>query len=144
MAMQATDERRRGSTRAIIALAVVLLLVASAILFWSNRDRGLPRPADTAASGIQGPVHTIVLPHDQPLAPLGPNRDQFEAFCVQCHSTRLVLNQPHLPEKKWGDVVHKMVVAYGAALSPEKEKDVVAYLNSILGVKTDAEAVRVR
>ena len=138
--MQTTDKCRRGSTRVIILLAVVLLLAVAAILYWHNQDRGLPPSADTAASAVQGPVYTIVLPHDEPIAPLGPNRDQFEAFCTQCHSPRLVVNQPHLPEKKWGEVVHKMVVAYGAALSAEKEKDVVHYLNSIRGLKPDSEA----
>jgi hypothetical protein len=142
--MQATDKCRRASTRAIIALAAALLLAVAAILDWHNRERGLPSSADTAASAVQGPVYTIVLPHDEPVVPLGPNRDQFEAFCTQCHSPRLVVNQPHLPEKKWGEVVHKMVVAYGAALSAEKEKDVVHYLNSIRGLMPDSGAVRGR
>jgi hypothetical protein len=90
-------------------------------------------------------VYSIVLPRDERiLVPLGPNSDKFDALCMQCHSLRLVLNQPHLPEKKWGEVVHKMVAAYGAALSPEKEKDVVVYLNSIRGLKSDAEPTQAR
>lgn len=142
--MQATDKCRQGSTRVIIALAVVLFLAVAAILYWHNQDRGLQPSADTATTTVKGPVYTIVLPHDEPIAPPGPNRDQFEAFCTQCHSTRLVVNQPHLPEKKWGEIVHKMVIAYGAALPAEKEKDVVHYLNSIRGLTSDSEAARGR
>jgi hypothetical protein len=44
-----------------------------------------------------------------------------------------VLTQPRLSEKKWGEVVHKMVAVYGAPITPEEERAVVAYLIAIRG-----------
>jgi hypothetical protein len=81
------------------------------------------------------PVYHIDLPYEEPYVPPGPNHQQFTALCRLCHSPRLALNQPLLTEKKWGEVVHKMVAVYGAPLTPTQERDVVAYLTAVHGRK---------
>ncbi|HKM55497.1 MAG TPA: hypothetical protein VJY33_18985, partial [Isosphaeraceae bacterium] len=70
---------------------------------------------------------------EPPRVPDGPNRAQFTAYCRLCHSPRLALTQPLLTEKKWGEVVHKMVVVYGAPVPPKQERDIVAYLTAVRG-----------
>ena len=39
-------------------------------------------------------VHTIVMPHDEPVFPPGSGRDEFVTACVVCHSPRYVTMQP--------------------------------------------------
>src|SRR2546427_5438141 len=39
-------------------------------------------------SKSDSPVHTIVMPHDEPAFPPGPGRDEFVTACVVCHSPR--------------------------------------------------------
>jgi hypothetical protein len=69
------------------------------------------------------------------MVPLAPNHEQFTALCRLCHSPLLVLTQPRLSEKKWGEVVHKMVAVYGAPIPTQQEKEIVAYLTEIRGPK---------
>jgi hypothetical protein len=47
---------------------------------------------------------------------------------LACHSADHILNQPLLSKEKWEEVVHKMVTAYKAPISPDDEKQIVDYL----------------
>jgi hypothetical protein len=67
------------------------------------------------------PAWDINLPED-------PHRDAFQTSCLICHSARLPLGQPRFGRDKWAEVVHKMVAAYGAPLTPQEEGEVVDYL----------------
>jgi hypothetical protein len=78
-------------------------------------------------------VPGITLPYQEPVIPPGPNHEQFTALCRLCHSPSLVLTQPRFSEKKWSEVVHKMVTVYGAPIPAEQEREIVAYLVSIRG-----------
>jgi len=79
-------------------------------------------------------VYSIVLPFDEkPQVPHGPNREQFAAQCRLCHSPRFVLSQPPLTEKKWTEVVHKMVAVYGAPIPADQEPVIVNYLMAVRG-----------
>jgi hypothetical protein len=128
---------RWGALGAGAALIVVLALLGAAVFPASPRTPVAANTVRTVSAGERamghGPVYSIALP-DVPLAiPDGPNREQFQALCRLCHSPRLVLTQPRLPEKKWGEVVHKMVAVYGAPIPPEQERDIVAYLTAVHG-----------
>jgi len=74
-----------------------------------------------------------VLPHDEPELPSGPHQRTFVASCTICHSTRLVLTQPPFPRKEWAELVHTMVKAYGAPITPEVEGQIVDYLTTVRG-----------
>jgi hypothetical protein len=63
--------------------------------------------------------------------PEGVHRQNFETSCMNCHSPLLVFNQPKLPKKKWGEIVHKMVSAYGAPIAKGDEPLLVDYLMAI-------------
>ena len=75
----------------------------------------------------------IELPHEAFPVPSGEHREEFVSSCVQCHSPRLVFTQPRFPTKTWTAVVAKMVNVHKAALSPDKQKHIVAYLSSVHG-----------
>jgi hypothetical protein len=77
-------------------------------------------------------VTSIDLPYEEPpRVPAGPNQAAFVAYCRLCHSPRLALTQPRFTEKKWGEIVHKMVATYGAEIPPEMEPAVVKYLVAV-------------
>ena len=83
------------------------------------------------------PVHTIVMPHDEPLFPPGPGREEFVTACVVCHSPRYITMQPQFARATWLSEVNKMKDVYGAQISDEQVQKITAYLVSING-KPDA------
>src|SRR6266436_3356627 len=83
------------------------------------------------------PVHTIVMPHDEPLFPPGPGHDEFVTACVVCHSPRYIAMQPRFSRTTWLGEVNKMKDVYGAHISDEQVLKITDYLVSING-KPDA------
>ena len=79
------------------------------------------------------PVHTIVMPHDEPVSPPGPGRDEFVTACVVCHSPRYITMQPRFSRTTWLGEVNKMKDTYGAHISDEQVLRITDYLVSING-----------
>jgi mono/diheme cytochrome c family protein len=84
-------------------------------------------------SKTDNPVHTIVMPHDEPEFPPGPGRDEFVTACVVCHSPRYITMQPRFPRATWLSEVKKMKDTYGAHISDEQALKIADYLFSING-----------
>lgn len=112
----------------VLTTLVAVLTFREPILITSTPENPL------ASSEPQGPVYTLVLPHDPPELPPGPHRENVAASCTICHSTRLLMNQPRFPREKWSEVVHKMTAVYGAPISPEEETLLVDYLVAVRGL----------
>ena len=83
------------------------------------------------------PVHTIVMPHDEPVFRPGPGRDDFVIACVVCHSPRYITMQPRFSRTTWLGEANKMKDVYGAHISDEQVLKITDYLVSING-KPDA------
>jgi len=135
--MQPTGNAPCGSLWAGVAVIVGVVLL-SALLPSGRvhyRSTGATPEAAQEWKGLphHGPVYSILLPYEEPNVPAGPNQEQFKALCRLCHSPRLALTQPRFSEKKWAEIVHKMVAVYGAQIPPEQERAVVVYLNAIRG-----------
>src|SRR5713101_7720602 len=79
------------------------------------------------------PIHTIVMPHDEPVFPPGPGRDEFVTACVVCHSPRYITMQPRFSRTTWLGEVNKMKDTYGAHISDEQVLRITDYLVSING-----------
>ena len=123
----------------ILALSLGLLVLLAAC----------GRPADTSQQSAHSfardqmksmldsnpeiPVHTIVLPHDEPIFPPGPGRDEFVTACVVCHSPRYITMQPRFSRATWLSEVKKMKDVYGAHISDEQALQIADYLFSING-----------
>jgi hypothetical protein len=86
------------------------------------------------------PVHTIVMPHDEPLFPPGPGRDEFVIACVVCHSPRYITMQPQFSRATWLGEVNKMKDVYGAHISDEQVLKITDYLVSINGKPDSGQA----
>ncbi|SRR5216684_6147585 len=83
------------------------------------------------------PVHTIVMPHDEPAFPPGPGREEFVTACVVCHTPRYITMQPRFSRTTWQSEVDKMKNVYGAHISDQQVQKITDYLVSING-KPDA------
>ncbi|MFI5460986.1 MAG: hypothetical protein ACHRXM_36725 [Isosphaerales bacterium] len=118
-----------------IWLTVALGLLTSLAAYFSLPIAARPAASETriAPAPPDSPVRAIILIHDEPDLPAGPHRDAFVARCTFCHSPRLVANQPAFPREKWSEVVHKMVTAYGAPVTPAQEPQIVDYLMTYRG-----------
>ena len=80
-----------------------------------------------AQSSIVLKSDSIDLPDRGVMFP-GPGSDVVNNNCLACHSADHVLYQPLLSRENWAEVVHKMVTAYKAPISPDDEKQIVEYL----------------
>jgi len=118
-----------------IWLTVSAGLLTSVAAYFSLPRAARPAPSEPkiAPAPAESPVHAVILTHDEPDLPPGPHRDTFVSRCTFCHSPRLVANQPPFPRGKWSDVVHKMVTAYGAPITPAQEPQIVDYLMTYRG-----------
>jgi hypothetical protein len=119
----------------ILLAAVVILLAAGAWVSWlGTRGQSYAETQQTAEPlRSPGPVVRIDLPHAETEVPPGPHRERFQVACTVCHSPRLVFTQPRFAEKKWAEVVHKMVAVYGAPISLQEEREIASYLAAVRG-----------
>jgi hypothetical protein len=111
--------------------------VIAAALSKFGIQEGPPPPAPNSAAGAAAAasIVRIVLPAMETSIPSGPNHEEFRVACTVCHSARLVFTQPLLTEGQWTKVVQKMTGKYGAPLSSDQEKRIVAYLHTVHGKK---------
>jgi cytochrome c5 len=98
---------------------LILLVLAAAFAF--------PVQTTGAAEG-SGQVRSITLPQDPTELKPGPGRDTVEKYCSICHSTDYIIMQPPFPEKKWGEIVNKMIKVFGAPIPADAAKEITSYL----------------
>jgi hypothetical protein len=122
---------------AIIAGAVALAYFAYTMMV-NLIPPGVPPVArEVAQVGYNDPGD---LSPREPQLPSGPHQDAFLFNCTACHSTRLTMTQPDFPKAKWNEIVHKMVVTYGAKITPDLEDQIAQYLAAVKGPKTSGPA----
>ncbi len=130
--------------------SVVLLVGIAALMAGCRRSSNISKePEHGIANGKMdsmldakpdSPVHTIVMPHDEPLFPPGPGHDEFVAACVVCHSTRYITMQPRFSRTTWLSEVNKMKNVYGAHISDEQVLKITDYLLSVNGKPDSGQA----
>lgn len=121
----------------------VLALGFAALITGCGHPSNVSKEADrsiTNAGMSDNPVHTIVMPHDEPVFPPGPGRDEFITACVVCHSPRYITMQPRFPRSTWLSEVKKMKDVYGAHISDEQVQKITGYLVSINGKPDSGQA----
>jgi len=122
-----------------VVLALGLAVLAAGCGRSSNisrkTDQGIPsaRMESMFDSKADSSVHSIVMPHDEPVFPPGPGRDEFVTACVVCHSPRYITMQPRFSKTTWLGEVNKMKDTYGAHISDEQARRITDYLVSING-----------
>ena len=106
----------------------------------SERGNANEKMESTMDSKPDNLVHTIVLPHYEPVFPPGPGRDEFVTACVVCHSPRYITMQPRFSRTTWLSEVNKMKDVYGAHISDEQALKITDYLVSINGKPDSGQA----
>jgi hypothetical protein len=99
----------------------------------TDPDMAKARMGSMLDSKADNPIHTIVMPHDEPVFPPGPGRDEFVTACIVCHSPRYVTMQPRFSRTTWLSEVNKMKDVYGAHISDEQVLKITDYVVSING-----------
>src|SRR6266850_7275427 len=129
-----------------VVLALGLAVLAAGCGHSSNisrkTDQGIPsaRIKSMFDSKADSSVHSIVMPHDEPVFPPGPGRDEFVTACVVCHSPRYITMQPRFSQATWLSEVKKMKDVYGAHISDEQVLRITDYLVSINGKPDSGQA----
>ena len=123
--------------------SVVLSLGLAALVAGCGHPSNISKEADYGIANARmesmldskadSPVHTIVMPHDEPVFPPGPGRDEFVTACVVCHSPRYITMQPGFSRTTWLGEVNKMKDTFGAHISDEQVLRITDYLVSING-----------
>ncbi len=123
--------------------SVVLSLGLAALVAGCGHPSNISKEADYGIANARmesmldskadSPVHTIVMPHDEPVFPPGPGRDEFVTACVVCHSPRYITMQPRFSRTTWLGEVNKMKDTFGAHISDEQVLRITDYLVSING-----------
>jgi mono/diheme cytochrome c family protein len=123
--------------------SVVLSLGLAALVAGCGHPSNITKEADHGLASARmepmldskadSPVHTIVMPHDEPVFPPGPGQDEFVTACVVCHSPRYITMQPRFSRTTWLGEVNKMKDVYGAHISDEQVLRITDYLVSING-----------
>lgn len=84
------------------------------------------RPELSADSTYRVPAYPLYPPE---LA-AGEGKQETEAYCVMCHSTRYITMQPPLPAATWEAEVNKMNKTFGANIPEAVSQKIVRYLQA--------------
>ena len=121
----------------VLALGLTALIAScgrlSNVSKESNHDIAYATMESMVDAKPDNPVHTIVMPHDEPMFPPGLGREEFVTACVVCHSPRYITMQPRFSRATWLSEVNKMKDVYGAHISEEQVQKITDYLVSING-----------
>lgn len=125
-----------GTARFFQAAAIFALGVAGATRLntAASPEQAASQPTQVMNHSVANDsVHSITLPHDEPLFPPGPGREEFVTACIVCHSPRYITMQPRFPRATWLSEVKKMKDVYGAHISDQQAARITDYLVSING-----------
>jgi hypothetical protein len=118
------------------ALVVPMALVAGILLAETQtgdysltnlgevRQPALLKLAEGAVYG--GNAYPLYRPELEP----GEGRQETDAYCSTCHSTRYITMQPPLPPATWEAEVIKMVKTFGQPIPEEVQPKIIKYLQT--------------
>ena len=120
--------------------SVVLSLGLAALVAGCGHSSNISKEPERGSAKPDNPVHTIVMPHYEPVFPPGPGRKEFVTACVICHSPRYITMQPRFSRTTWLGEVNKMKAVYGAHISDDQVPRITDYLFSINGKPDSGQA----
>src|SRR6202022_1610280 len=120
--------------------SVVLSLGLAAMVAGCGHSSNISKEPEQGSAEPDNPVHSVVMPHYEPVFPSGPGRDEFVTACVVCHSPRYITMQPRFSRATGLSEVKKMKDVYGATISDEQAQRITDYLVSINGKADSGQA----
>lgn len=111
-----------------LAVCVALFLVGVGADHWRAKTAVTETAVSVGVDGVTLASATIALPDDRIAFPAGAAGTLLTQSCTACHSSEMILNQPHLGADKWAATVEKMRKAYKAPIAPGDDAKIVAAL----------------
>ena len=120
----------RAALLAPLALATGILLAETQTGDYSQTNLGevrqpvLLQQTDGATYGVN--AYPLYRPALEP----GEGRQEVDAYCSTCHSTRYITMQPPLPAATWEAEVNKMIKIFGQPIPEEVQPKIIKYLQT--------------
>jgi len=81
------------------------------------------------AKQANGATYSVdAYPLHRPMLAPGEGREEVEAYCNTCHSTRYITMQPPLPAETWEAEVNKMIKTFGLTNPEGVAPKIIKYL----------------
>jgi hypothetical protein len=120
----------------LLALSLALLAAGGARLAQSSSGNYQPAELGTLQQTAQ-PEFSADSTYGVPAYPLyppelalGEGKQEAEAYCALCHSTRYITMQPPLPAATWETEVNKMNKTFGANIPEVVSQKIARYLQA--------------
>jgi mono/diheme cytochrome c family protein len=123
----------KGYAVAFIALAILAgrgLYARFQAGYYTPTGRGTIRQIFPLVASTDAVYGAGEFPAYPPVLAAGDGRQEVEAYCGTCHSSRYITMQPPLPAGAWADEVNKMVKTYGASVPGDAAQKIIQYLGS--------------
>jgi hypothetical protein len=103
------------------------LVIPFLLIFAGSAFAAEPAPSP------RGNVHAITLPAITTELKPGPGREKVQGYCGVCHSVDYIVMQPPFAKGKWGEIVTKMIKAFGAPIPKDAAEEITGYLGTAYG-----------
>jgi cytochrome c5 len=121
-----------------IVLPMVGLIVAGAALLYAQSQNGYyaqTNPGSIMQSAPsrqnEGSVYSAgAYPLYRPELVPGDGKQEVEAYCNTCHSTRYITMQPPLTAATWEAEVNKMIKTFGQPIPDDAAAKIIKYLQT--------------
>ena len=122
----------------IRAAAVVVFFLWAAMAVHAQSQTGNYQPSETGrihrpapSAPAKGAFYDVgPYPTFRPQLAPGDGSREVNTYCNICHTARYITMQPVLPADVWASEVNKMIKTYGAPISEDAAKKIIAYLQS--------------
>jgi len=121
-----------------ISLAILGLAAAGAALLYAQSQSDYyaqTNPGSITQSSpprqSEGSVYSAgAYPLYRPELEQGDGKQEVEAYCNTCHSTRYITMQPPLPAATWEAEVNKMIKTFGQPIPDDAAAIIIKYLRT--------------
>ncbi len=124
----------RHSAALLIGALGLLLLPAGPLHAQSQTGNYTQKTSGTITQRVpskqaNGAIYRVdAYPLHRPMLAPGEGREEVEAYCNTCHSTRYIIMQPPLPAETWEAEVNKMIKTFGMTNPEGVAPKIIKYL----------------
>jgi hypothetical protein len=123
-------KRWRAALFAPLALAAGILLAETQTGDYSLTNLGEIMQPALLTQRYDAVYGVNAYPLYRPTLAPGEGREETDAYCSTCHSTRYITMQPPLPAATWEAEVIKMVKTFGQPIPEDVQPKIIKYLQT--------------
>jgi cytochrome c5 len=123
----------------LVVSAIVTLAAAGAAILYAQSQNGyysqtnlgdMSQPAAPPALDTGAVFGAGAYPLYRAQLEPGDGKQEVEAYCNTCHSTRYITMQPPLPAATWEAEVNKMIKTFGQPIPDDAAAKIIKYLQT--------------